>query len=111
MAKQKDETLSGGLAAAALLACIVGVVLAGFVGATLWGWFLVPLGLPAITIAHAIGIDALVTFWVGPNPILFMEDFVKPVKSLQDRTAAAIGRVLGVPLGILLLGWIATLFL
>lgn len=31
-------------------------VLDGFALRTLWGWFIVPLGLPGITTAHAIGL-------------------------------------------------------
>ncbi len=33
----------------------------GFVLSILWGWFLVPLGVPAIGTAHAIGIAVLVS--------------------------------------------------
>jgi hypothetical protein len=35
-------------------------LLRGFVVFTLWGWFLIPLGLPAIGIAHAMGISGMV---------------------------------------------------
>ena len=31
----------------------------GFVTKMLWGWFLVPLGVPAVTTAHALGITFL----------------------------------------------------
>lgn len=30
----------------------------------LWGWYVVPLGLPAINLLHAMGIDLLVSFMV-----------------------------------------------
>jgi hypothetical protein len=33
----------------------------------LWGWFMVPLGLPAIGIAHAFGLDVLVSHLVRQN--------------------------------------------
>lgn len=35
-------------------------VLRGFVTSYLWYWFLVPFGLPAITVSHAIGLALLV---------------------------------------------------
>lgn len=41
---------------------ILSVVLTGLVTSVLWGWFVVPLGVAAITVPHAIGIGMLVTF-------------------------------------------------
>lgn len=38
----------------------------GWTTATLWSWFLVPLGLPAISIWHAYGIGTLTMFLVPP---------------------------------------------
>jgi hypothetical protein len=35
----------------------------GFAISKLWSWFVVPLGLPPITIAHAIGLSALVNLF------------------------------------------------
>lgn len=40
------------------------MLLSGFTIATTWGWFVVPLGLPAISIPHAIGLDFLITYMV-----------------------------------------------
>jgi len=37
------------------------VILNGFVGKSLWEWFLVPFGLVSITLAHAIGIGLVVS--------------------------------------------------
>lgn len=39
------------------------VIINGYVLSILWVWFLVPLGLPAISIAHSIGI-AMVSSWL-----------------------------------------------
>ena len=44
----------------AFLAAIDGVVVV-----VLWGWFAVPLGLPTIGVAHAVGISALVALVVA----------------------------------------------
>jgi hypothetical protein len=53
------------VAGAAVLIGIVGLVLLamvwrGFVLSILWGWFMVPLGLPNISVALAIGIAGVV---------------------------------------------------
>lgn len=42
-------------------AIIALMVFRGFVAATLWGWFVVPLGAPVIGVAHAVGLLLLVT--------------------------------------------------
>ena len=41
----------------------LGVVVNGWVLSHLWIWFLVPLGLPVISVAHCIGIS-MVTSWL-----------------------------------------------
>lgn len=35
---------------------VLGIAYSGFVFSTIWAYFLVPLGLPALTIPHALGI-------------------------------------------------------
>lgn len=35
----------------------------GWVTACLWSWFVVPLGLPEISLGHAIGLYSLVSLW------------------------------------------------
>ena len=34
----------------------ISIIVASFTVSTLWGWFIVPLGLPAISLAHSYGI-------------------------------------------------------
>lgn len=41
----------------------LGVIINGYVLSILWVWFLVPLGLPILSVAHAIGV-AMVTSWL-----------------------------------------------
>lgn len=41
---------------------VLAVVVDGFVLTYLWGWFLVPLGLVQIGMAHAIGVSILVSY-------------------------------------------------
>ena len=50
----------------AVLIGIGGIVYAGVVIAKMWQWFIVPLGVPQITIGHAIGFDVLITLIVAP---------------------------------------------
>lgn len=51
-------------AISAVAGVLVGSVLInGYVLSILWVWFLVPLGLPAISIAHSIGI-AMIASWL-----------------------------------------------
>ena len=45
--------------AVGLIALIIATIVHGFVIMMLWGWFAVPLGVKAITTAHAIGFSAL----------------------------------------------------
>ncbi len=40
-----------------------GVIVNGYILSILWVWFLVPLGLPAISVAHSIGV-AMVASWL-----------------------------------------------
>jgi hypothetical protein len=48
-----------------LITIIVGVFYKAAVGATLWGWFMVPLGTPPIGMAHAIGVGLVVDTFLG----------------------------------------------
>ena len=47
-----------------LLISVLIFLFCGFAIKYMWLWFVTPLGLPAITFAHAIGIDIFVTFIV-----------------------------------------------
>lgn len=47
-------------AIALILTMIAFIIFKGLVVADMWQWFLVPLGVKAITIAHAIGLSFLV---------------------------------------------------
>ncbi len=43
---------------------LIGFALNGFVLVDLWAWFVLPLGAPTVSFAHAIGLDLLVTYVV-----------------------------------------------
>ena len=57
-----------GLAASFLVAFLALVLLRGWVLSVLWGWFLVPLGIPAIGISHALGVNLIVTYLIYQYP-------------------------------------------
>lgn len=87
---------------------VTGVVLRGWAISTLWGWFLVPIGAPAIGINTAIGIAVIIG--------LFTHHLVHDVVKIGDKRSAAdlfstvVSRTVGAPLMALLVGWIVLLF-
>lgn len=44
---------------------LIGIFWGGYVSSTLWGWFMVPLGVKAITYWHAVGLSALLNVLLG----------------------------------------------
>lgn len=48
-----------------LLLSVLQIVYTGWVITKLWLWFMVPLGVPAIGIAHAIGLGILISLIAG----------------------------------------------
>lgn len=56
---------------------IVTGILRGFVVKALWGWFIVPLGVPGVGIAHALGIGFLVSYMTKQMTETEERDFAK----------------------------------
>ena len=52
-----------GLGIAAVM--IVLALFGAFTISTLWGWFVVPLGVKSVTMAHAYGLSTMVTVFMG----------------------------------------------
>ena len=83
----------------------VGIVLVGigifFLGGVvvrdLWFWFMVPLGLPAITMMHAIGLDIFMTYISPTNPFVTVKD-----QSLSEK----MGTLIATPLVPWAFGWV-----
>lgn len=84
-------------------AIAIGVPINGWVLSILWSWFLVPLGVPAVNTAHAIGIATIASLLCH-----------QPRKTPDDQ-AEAIGEIIGyyffVPLFSLIMGAILKAFL
>lgn len=47
-----------------ILLGIILMLLSGLTIMWLWGWYIVPLGLPAISFVHALGLDLFISFVV-----------------------------------------------
>lgn len=85
-----------------LIFCLA--VLRGWALSILWSWFMVPLGLPTLGIAHAIGFAMTVAF-------LTHQDSTK----VDDRETKEVGLQIAVQVGSCLgslgIGWIITQFM
>jgi hypothetical protein len=68
----------------------------------LWGWFVVPLGVNALGIAHAFGVSLVASLLVRPH---------RDKTTNKEEYAAEIVKVILVPLMALLFGYIAVGFM
>lgn len=90
-----------------VIGCIVGLALFciynAWVLTILWGWFIVPLGVKSLSIAHAYGF----TLVIG---LILSNRGVKENKDKEDWTSSIIVWIL-LPAVSLLFGWIAVGFM
>lgn len=82
----------GGLALVA-----TAILVGGFAVSTMWGWFIVPLGAPAMSLAHGYGLSLFVTLFTQP---LLIQSQVKDDPTFTTNMKVALGVVMN---GILLL--------
>lgn len=73
----------------------------GFVAATLWGWFVVPLGVPAINYWHAAGLCTTLGVFMGSRGISGTEN-----ETVGDILARGFIFSAGLPLLSLIFGWL-----
>jgi len=81
--KMKDDvatTLAKFFSGAVLL--IIAILINGFVLKYLWGWFMVPLGIVQIGIAHAIGITVIVGYLTQRDSKVNMDGFIERLVSV-----------------------------
>jgi len=83
-----------------LVVFVLGLMWTGFCLSSLWGWFVVPLGVNPIGIAHAIGISTVIAMFT----YRFQKDETKGVGN-------AIAIMFVVPLLFLGFGWIVVQFM
>lgn len=94
-----------------LLALLILMPLAVFLNAyvlsVLWLWFIVPLGMPVLSLTTAVGIAVIVS--------LFQQTHQSKENDKTESAEAKIGKafslVLAKPLGALAVGWLITLFM
>jgi hypothetical protein len=82
----------------------VSMIIRGLVFSILWTWFVVPLGVMSIGIAHAIGISSTVGF-------LTMHLSNSKIKNSDNPFGDALGQMLFTPFLVLFLAWIIHLFM
>jgi hypothetical protein len=82
---------------------LISMVLQLILLTSLWGWFVVPLGVVSIGYAHAFGLNLLLTYFQIRNPRVFKPDL------LIERTyGKKISNNIFIMLTALLLGYIAS---
>ena len=86
---------------------VISIIFSAYVLSVLWGWFIVPFGVSAIGVAHALGINVMVTFLKMKKKDSKKEKtedyFASVCKSITLAILAA-----SFALGF---GWIATIFM
>lgn len=96
-----------GIILGAIAAVIAAALVRGWALTVLWGWFLVPYGLPTIGIATAIGISLI----VGMFTAHLEQRQAKETKSGTDAVVTVAAHAFGAPLLVLAIGWIVKSFM
>jgi len=89
-----------------VLMVIINTTLMMFTLSSFWGWFVVPLGVHSIGMAHAFGLSLIVTYFQVRNP-----KFFKPELLIKRTFMQRFGYNFGITLMGLLLGYIVSLFM
>lgn len=98
---EKAITVIGGL-----VVLILNLFLAMFTVSTLWGWFIVPLGAPVISLVQAYGLILILAYFKARHSTNFVKGVLEHLTFGQK-----VGKAVGINLIVLLVGWIATLFM
>ena len=93
---------------ALIVAIIAGSILwSGFVLATLWAWFVIPLGAPALGVLHAAGIAMVIRFMTFQGNVKeFMDSDDMSSDEKMKLAGARAGMGFAYPLVALFFGWI-----
>ncbi len=75
---------------------------AGYVAATLWGWFVVPLGVVAISYWHAVGLVCVAAAFIG----IKSDEDIAASDSLGEGVAKACVKSFLMPALVLCIGWL-----
>lgn len=90
-----------GILIAFIVSATISIFWGGYVTATLWGWFMVPLGVKAITYWHAVGLGALFSVFMGSRGTGNKEEDAAEAATLSIFASAVIPAIL------LAFGWLA----
>lgn len=107
--KEKKLPLTLGLIAIVNLAPVL--IWRGYILQTMWGWFLVRLGLPVIGIAEAIGVSLTISYLVGTGHIHTVIQKLEENDDEEDEVSNFMGKILSGWFGpglVLFMGWILT---
>lgn len=102
----KSSDVNGGFLLATIVAVPLFVSWRGYALSVMWKWFAVPLGVPAIGVAHAIGLAAIVAMMAKSY-----EDNAENERSGNEKLARAWAIGLLGPLFALIFGWIVKGFM
>lgn len=94
------------IAIGAVLVILLNLMLTMFTISTLWGWFIVPLGAPMIGWAQAYGLALIAAYISVRNAPIFQPGIIEKLTFGQK-----IGKAVGINLGVLIVGFVATLFM
>lgn len=82
------------------------LMLTMFTISTVWGWFIVPLGAPVIGWAQAYGLSLIIAYLTFRMNPAFKTDLLQTLTFGQR-----VGRAVGLNIGLLIIGYIGTLFM
>lgn len=91
----------------------VAMIWKGHVITIVWGWFLVPLGIPQIGIAHAIGLGVLSMFFNGSSSLSKndIRELLGKEKDIEERLLEAAFRMASYPAIFLGIAYVAKGFM
>jgi hypothetical protein len=89
-----------------ILTLIIGPFWNGFVASILWGWFVVPLGVPTISYLHAVGLGLVVGIYKNA-PAAQQQG----KKSEIDAMGEMLGHAFVTPALMLVIGWFIKLLM
>lgn len=111
--KKKSE-YSGIFAIVFLLNFVPVIMWRGWVLSLLWGWFVVRLGMPAVSIPEAIGVSLVLSYLTGTGHIAVAVEEMKEKTTEENDKIPPMGKIFigwAMPAFVLLYGWILQKFL
>lgn len=106
LVKPKTDGMSTAGCIALLVLYPVGFALWAYTRVTLWAWFIVPFGLPPLTIPWSIGLGCVIAAFTVRIPPATVPD-----KKPDDAVTRMFTFAVASPLGVLVCGWACTWFL